>query len=65
MEFNNVDVSHRQFHIHSATNLEDKEVEVKVGLKKDTRMVDMAARKIQTTYKAEDPIYVSLKRISR
>ena len=65
LEFHNVGVEDRSFSICMQRKMEDNEIEVYVKLKKNARLVDTSARRIQTAYKADDPIYISLKRVMR
>ena len=65
LEFHNVTVADRSFRIATVRKMEDNEVEVHVKIKKNVRLIDTSARRIQTPYKVENLIYISLKRIIR
>ena len=65
LEFHNVTVADRSFSIATVRKMEDNEVEVHVKIKKNARLIYTSARRIQTPYEVENPIYISLKRIIR
>ena len=62
---NRVKDSDQVFKICEIENLDENEILVKVKLKKNNWPVELSARNVQTVYKPENPVYVSIKNIQR
>ena len=55
----------RVYKVDGIESLEDNEIQVKIKLKKSNRLVEQAARNIQTYYQPENPNSVTIKYIQR
>ena len=62
---NRVKDSDQVFKICEIENLDENEILVKVKLKKNNRPVELSARNVQTVYKPENPVSVSIRNIQR
>ena len=53
------------FKICDVENADENEIQVKVKLKKNNWPVELSARNVQTVYKQENPVSVSIQMIQR
>ena len=53
------------FKICDVENADENEIQMKVKLKKNNWPVELSARNVQTAYKPENPVSVSIKNIQR
>ena len=57
--------SDQVYKVEGIESLEENEIQIKIKLKKENWLVERSARNVQTAYKPEDPVYVSIKNILR
>ena len=57
--------SDQVYKVEGIEKLEENEIQIKIKLKKENWLVERSARNVQTAYKPEDPVYVSIKNILR